>query len=183
MALTVKKATLWRREVENKPGMLAQVLEPLAKAGTDLQVVMGYRYPGNESKAAIELYPVSGKKGGTAAQATGLSASSIPTLLVQGDNKPGLGAVTARALADAGINMSFLVAQVIGRRYTAVFGFETEADASKAATLIKKAATAKKKSAGKMPPRRSTKASSSVLAEGAAPAAAALQVLPDQATP
>lgn len=145
MAVTVKKATLWRREVENKTGVLVTILEPLAAAGTDLQVVMGYRYPGNESKAAIELYPVSNKKAMAAAQAAGLNASSIPTLLVQGDNKPGLGYATAKAIADAGINLSFLVAQVIGGKYSAVFGFETPADADKAATLIKKATAAKKK--------------------------------------
>ena len=145
MAVTVKKATLWRREVENKTGVLATVLEPLAAAGTDLQVVMGYRYPGNESKAAIELYPLSNKKAMTAAQAAGLSASSIPTLLVEGDNKPGLGYVIAKTLADADINLSFLVAQVIGGKYSAVFGFETTADADKATTLIKKATAAKKK--------------------------------------
>jgi hypothetical protein len=39
------------------------------------------------------------------------------------------------------VNMSFVMAQVVGRRYAAVFGFENEADATKAATLIKKAAT------------------------------------------
>lgn len=145
MAVTVKKVTLWRSEVENKPGVLANVLEPLANAGADLQVVMGYCYPGNESKAAIELYPVSGRKSIAAAQAAGLSASSIPTLLVEGDNKAGLGYTTAKAIAEAGINISFLVAQVIGRKYSAVFGFETDADASKAATLIKKATASKRK--------------------------------------
>lgn len=145
MAVTVKKVTLWRSEVENKPGILANVLEPLANAGADLQVVMGYRYPGNESKAAIELYPVSGKKSTAAAQAAGLSASSIPTLLVEGDNKAGLGYAIAKAIADAGINMSFLVAQVMGNKYSAIFGFETDADAHKAATLIKKATASKKK--------------------------------------
>lgn len=145
MAVTVKKVTLWRSEVENKPGILANVLEPLANAGADLQVVMGYRYPGNESKAAIELYPVSGKKSTAAAQAAGLSASSIPTLLVEGDNKAGLGYAIAKAIADAGINMSFLVAQVMGKKYSAIFGFETDADAHKAATLIKKATASKKK--------------------------------------
>jgi len=41
--------------------------------------------------------------------------------------------------------MSFMVAQVVGRRFSAVFGFENEADAGKAATLIKKAAPGKKK--------------------------------------
>ncbi|MBI3303713.1 MAG: hypothetical protein HYZ72_16735 [Deltaproteobacteria bacterium] len=145
MSVTVKKATLWRREVENKTGVLATILEPLAAAGTDLQVVMGYRYPGNESKAAIELYPVSNKKAVAAAQAAGLNASAIPTLLVQGDNKPGLGYATAKAIADAGINLSFLIAQVIGGKYCAVFGFETTADADKAATLIRKVTAAKKK--------------------------------------
>jgi hypothetical protein len=144
MAVTVKKIVLWRREVENKPGVLAETLEPLAGAGADLQVVMGYRFPGSESQAAIEVYPVSGKKLTAAAQEAGLSASSIPTLLVEGDNKPGLGHTIARAIADAGINLGFLVAQVIGRRYSAVIGFEDESDARKAAALIKKVTSSKK---------------------------------------
>ena len=42
--------------------MLASTLEPLAEAGADLQVVMGYRYPGRTDKAAIKLHPVSGRK-------------------------------------------------------------------------------------------------------------------------
>jgi hypothetical protein len=37
------------------------------------------------------------------------------------------------------------MAQVVGRRYSTIFGFENEADATKAATLIRKAAPAKKK--------------------------------------
>ena len=41
MAVTVKKVTLWRTEVENKPGALSSVLAPLAEARADLQVVMG----------------------------------------------------------------------------------------------------------------------------------------------
>jgi hypothetical protein len=43
------------------------------------------------------------------------------------------------------INMSFLVAHVVGRRYAATFGFENEADAKKAATLIKNAKAGRKK--------------------------------------
>lgn len=140
MAVTVKRVTLWRSEVENRPGELARALEPIARAGTDLQVVMGYRYPGNETKAAIEVYPIAGGKAAAAAQAGGLSASSIPTLHVEGDNRLGLGYEIARALADAGINISFQVAQVIGRRFSAVFGFESDGAARRAATLIKKAA-------------------------------------------
>jgi hypothetical protein len=144
MAVTVKRVTLWRREVENRPGMLAETLEPLARAEVDLQVVMGYRFPGHEEQAAIEVYPVTGKKATTAAQAGGLGPASIPSLIVEGDSRPCLAHGIARSLADAGINVSFEVAQVLGRRFSAVFGFESDADAARASTLIKNAATARK---------------------------------------
>jgi hypothetical protein len=143
MAVTVKAIKLWRREIENKPGALAETLEPLASEGADLQVVMGYRYPGHKEKAAIELHPVAGKKLTTAAQRAGLSDASIPTLLVQGDDQPGLGHAIARAIAEGGINLDFLVAQVIEGSYSAVLGFDSEADLKKAAPLIKKAAAGK----------------------------------------
>src|SRR5712692_9062782 len=139
MAITVKKAVLWRKEVDNRPGVLASALEPLAQAGADLQVVMAYRYPGAD-KGVVELHPVSGRKPIAAAQTAGLARSSIHVLLVEGDNRPGLGYALAKAVGDAGIKMSFVMAQVVGRRYAAVFGFDNDADATKVATLIKKAA-------------------------------------------
>lgn len=138
MAVSVKKIVLWRAEMENTPGTLAGTLAPLAGAGANLQIVMGYRYTGEHGKAAVELYPVSGRKAAAAARAAGLAKSSIPTLLVEGDDKPGLGASMAQAIAGAGVNLAFLVAQVVGRKYSAVIGFDTEADARKAASLIKK---------------------------------------------
>ena len=145
MAPTVKKIALWRKEVENGAGILAGALAPLAHTGANIHVVMAYRYPGQESKGAIELYPVTGKKSATAAKEAGFSASDIPALLVEGDNRAGLGYATAQAIADAGINMDFIVAQVIGRKYSAVFGFESDVDATKCAAIIRKATAAKKK--------------------------------------
>lgn len=145
MPVTVKRVTLWRSFLANIPGSLAKVLQPLARTGADLQVVMGYRIPGDASKAVVELAPVSGKRAEAAAQQAGLSASSIPTLLVVGDNRPGLGHAMSKAIADAGINMSFLVAQVIGKKYSAIIGFENEEDAKKATSLVKKATVSKKR--------------------------------------
>jgi hypothetical protein len=139
MAVKLKRVVLWRKEVTNQPGVLANTLEPFAEQGADLQIVMGYRYPGEEGKAAIELYPIAGKKMTEAAQASGLSGSSIPVVLVEGDNKPGLGHAIAKSIGDANINLTFLVAQVIGRKYSAVIGFETEEDSKRAAALIKQA--------------------------------------------
>jgi hypothetical protein len=140
MAVTVKKVTLWRGEVENKPGVLGNVLSPLADAGVDLQVVMGYRYHGVKNKAAIEIGPVSGRKASAAAKKAGLSACSVVTLLVEGDDRPGLGRTIAEAIAAAGINIAFLVAQVIGTKFSAVIAFDDDAAARKATSLIKKAA-------------------------------------------
>jgi hypothetical protein len=71
MALTVKRITLWRREVENQPGVLARTLEPLAAAGADLRLVMGYRFPEATTRAAIEVYPVTGRKATARAEQAG----------------------------------------------------------------------------------------------------------------
>ncbi len=149
MPVTVKKVALWRREMDNRPGALAAMLEPLARAGTDLQVAMGYRFPGNESRAAVEVAPVTSRKATVAAQGARLQPSGIPTLIVAGDNRPGLGFAIAQGMADAGINMAFLVAQSVGRRYSAVFGFESDADADRAVAIIKKASSARKASGGR----------------------------------
>jgi hypothetical protein len=140
MAVTVKEITLWRREVSNTPGALAQTIGPLSDAGANFRVVMGYRYPGDESKAAIEVYPVSGKKQTAAAQRAGLRPADFPALLVEGDDRKGLGHRFATEVSEAGINMSFIVAQVVGRKYSAIFGFETKENARAAVAVIKKAA-------------------------------------------
>jgi len=142
MALSVKRVTLWRAKVKDRPGALAEILEPVAAAGSDLQVVMGYRVSGNDVEATIELYPVSGRRLTEAVEGAGLTPSEIPTLLVSGDNKPGLAHAVARAIADAGINLMFLVAQVVGRKYSAVFGFHSDSDARLALKQIRRAATA-----------------------------------------
>jgi hypothetical protein len=145
MPVTVKKVVLWRRELDNRPGALAGVLEPLVRAGANFQIAMGYRFPGNESRAAVELAPVTGKKSAAAAQGGGLQPSNIPTLVVTGDDRPGLGYALAQGMADAGINMAFLVAQVLGKKYSAIFGFESEADADRAAAIIKRAVASKRR--------------------------------------
>ncbi len=143
MAVTIKKVALWRGRIDNTPGALARVLEPLTAAKADLQVLMGYHEPG-QSQSVVELYPVTGSKASAAARRSGLGAAAQPSLLVSGDNRPGIGHRVARALGEAGINISFLVAQATGRKFSMVFGFDSDADAANAAKLIKKAATAKR---------------------------------------
>src|SRR5262249_3623516 len=138
MAVTVKRITLWRADVENQPGVLARTLEPLAHAGADLRLVMGYRFPKTPEHPPIQLFPVSGKRATAAAQQAGLrEAADIPCLLVEGDNRPGLGAEIARGLADANVNIAFLMAQVVGRKFAAAIGFDDESAAATAIRVIK----------------------------------------------
>jgi hypothetical protein len=53
MAVRVKGIVLWRKETENQSGVLAGSLEPFAKGGMDLQVVMGYRYPATSKRLRL----------------------------------------------------------------------------------------------------------------------------------
>jgi hypothetical protein len=138
MPVSVKRMTLWRRDLQNTPGALATILDPVTAAGADLQVAMGYRIPGQESRAVIELAPVVGRRAAAAAGQAGLQPSDIPTLVVEGEDRPGLGRDLADEMGRAGINMAFLVALVVGRRYAGVFGFESDEDAKKAAQIIKR---------------------------------------------
>lgn len=141
MAVSVKKVTIWRVEVPHQAGELAKALRPLAEAGANLQVIMTY---GEGSRGFVEVCPISGKKLTEAAKRAGFAASSKPTLLVGGDDRPGLGYAIAREIADRGINISFDVTQVIGKKYSAIYGFQTEAEARVAASAIKKAAAGRK---------------------------------------
>jgi hypothetical protein len=147
MAVSVKKVTLWRKEIDDRPGSLARVLEPLAGAGANLQVAMGYKYPNPEGRAVVEVSPVTGRRVTAAAQGAGLGPSDIPAILVQGDDRQGLGHALTSAFAGAGINLNFMVALVVGPRYSAVFGFDSDEDASRAVPLAKAAGRAPKKRA------------------------------------
>lgn len=143
MAVRIRKLTLWRTQVPHRPGALAELLDPLAEAGADLEVVMGYRLHGERANAVVEVAPITSRKVALAAGRAGLAAGGAPTLQVLGENRPGLANRIAQALADSQVNIAFLVAQVVGKRYSAVFGFENEADLDKAADRIRAAVVAR----------------------------------------
>lgn len=151
MAMKVEKVTFWGGEIEDKPGALAQALEPLANAGVDLHLVAAYRNPAKPGLANAWVYPIKGRKATDAAKAAGFSQVSTPVVLrVEGTNKPGIGHQMTSALAEAGINLAFVSATVVGNKFVALFGFDDEADARKAQRLLTAAAKpAKKKVAPK----------------------------------
>jgi hypothetical protein len=57
----------------------------------------------------LRSFQFRGKKAAAAAIAAGLSAAPITALLVEGNNKPGLGYRVRKAIVAAGINLVFCV--------------------------------------------------------------------------
>src|SRR4051794_7297191 len=119
MSVTVKRITLWRGTIEHLPGILAGSLKPLVDAGADLSVAMLYRQPNDSSQATIEVYPIVGRSQAAAARSVGLQPGGLPALLVEGDDRPGMGFSIAHALAHKAINVVFLVSQVQEAKFSA----------------------------------------------------------------
>lgn len=138
MALKVTKVDVWAVEIRDEPGGLAQVLSAMADAGSSLDCVIARREPDKFQAGVVFLTPVKGKKAEAAAGSVGLKrAEDLATLRVEGADKPGLGSKITGAIADAGINMRGLSAMTCGKNFVAYIGFDTGADADRAAAALK----------------------------------------------
>ncbi len=139
MAVSIKRIRLWRTEVPTRPGALAEALEPLAQGNADLKVVrLRATLGGGAGRHTIEVYGGEGKRAAMAARAAGFSLVPSTTVLLQGDNRPGLAYAVANAVAWAGIGVRDLDAEVVGMRYSAILTFNSEDDAEKAVAVIRK---------------------------------------------
>jgi hypothetical protein len=128
MAITLKRITLWRKEVDNKPGALADTLALLAQTRTDLQAVMGYRYPGDQGAKRQSSCIRCQARRLSRLPISGIGCFIDPDRARAERQQTGLSHVIAKALGDAGINLSFVLAQVVGRKHAAVFGFENDSN-------------------------------------------------------
>jgi len=144
MAIKVTKSQVWATEIQDQPGGLATVLETLAGAGANLECVIARRMPDKPGAALAFVTPLRGKKVLAAAATVGFQAAQqVPTLKVEGADRPGLGAQLSKAVGDAGVSMRGLTAAVIGRQFVCYLGFDSQDDANKAAAAIR--ALARKK--------------------------------------
>ena len=77
MAITVKKTFLWKKELDNHPGAMAEALEPLADGGADLRLIMVCRFP-DAHKGAVEVHPISERTLKSTANSAGFAPSPVP---------------------------------------------------------------------------------------------------------
>jgi hypothetical protein len=131
MSIAVKKVILWRREIENRPGSLAQSIKPLAKSGINLQILVGYA-PHSQGQGAVEVYPVTDAKAEAAAKEAGLKPmTDVQCLLVEGEDHPGLA---------YDINLEFVMLTALGGKFAGIFGTKTAPEADKVKGIIEHAA-------------------------------------------
>ena len=140
MPYSVTKVEMWTGEISDRVGGLNAVLQAVAAAGGDLQTVVARRQPHLPGKGSVFLGPIKGAKSQRAATAAGLSrATDLFVLRVEALNRAGDCARVTGLLADAGINLRGLTANVCGGKYVLALGFDTEAAAAQAAKLLKSA--------------------------------------------
>lgn len=139
MATKVSRADMWVAVMPDQPGALAQKLEPLAKAGVNLDAILARRHPEQAGQAEVFITPLRSPKQKKAAQEAGFAqCTTVFGLRVDCANKPGMGAKIAKALGDAGINIRGLTAAVIGNKAVVYLGLNSAEDAAKATRILKK---------------------------------------------
>jgi len=137
MPYTISKAEVWVADIPNQPGTLAGVLEPLAKAGAQLEFLIARKVDDNTSR--VFLAPIKGAKQKQAAKSIGLNpASNMFPLRIEGPDRPGLGAEITRGIANEGINLRGVSAAGIGRKAVFYVALETEPAMKDATRTIRK---------------------------------------------
>ena len=138
MALKVTKVNVWAGDLRDVPGGLADVLEQLSQGGGSIEFLIARRSDNAPGAGKVFLTPVTSSRAKDAAGRAGLqNAANVATLRIEGPDRAGLGGKITRALADEGINVRGVSAAVIGNKFVAYVGFDSEEDAEKATGALK----------------------------------------------
>ena len=137
MALTVRKILLWRREAPDAPGVGAATLEPFARSGADLKLVMGYRI--HDGKAAVEVWPVAGRKIVQSLREPASSRRPSPRSFWRATTGPASAMPSRRPSPTPESTCRSWWRWSSGGSSRRVFGFGSEADAKAAAAILRKA--------------------------------------------
>jgi hypothetical protein len=138
MGLKVSKVEVWAASIEDRVGGLVDRLEPLSAAGANLEFVIARREPGQPGKGVVFVTPLAGEEQVKTATSAGfLQTDSLHSVRIEGPDRPGLGTMMAKALANAGINLRGLSAAAIGKRFVCYLALDTAEDAEKAVRTVK----------------------------------------------
>ncbi len=140
MELIVERVNVWAASIKDERGSLAQLLTGLQEAGADLDFILARRAPEKPGTGVVFVTPLRGDREIAAAAELGFNiTSSVNSVRVEGENKPGVAAELTQKLAAAGIDLRGLSAAVIGARFILYIGLYSAADAVKAVNILRKA--------------------------------------------
>ena len=140
MDLIVERVNVWAASIKDKPGGLARILNGLSEAGADFDFIIARRAPEKPGTGVVFVTPLRGDREVSAAAVLGFNVTtSINSIRIEGDNKPGITAELTEKLADAGLNIRGLSAAVIGPRFILYIGLDTAEDAKKAVNILQQA--------------------------------------------
>jgi hypothetical protein len=138
MKLKVTTVDVWAATIEDRVGGLVDKLAPLSAAGANLEFVIARRAPEQPGKGVVFVTPLAGEEQVKAATNAGfLQTGSLHSVRVEGPDRPGLGTMMAKALANAGINLRGLSAAAIGSKFVCYLALDTADDAEKAVRTVK----------------------------------------------
>jgi len=138
MKLKVTEVDVWAATIEDRVGGLVDKLAPLSAAGANLEFVISRRAPDQPGKGVVFVTPLVGEEQVKAAAGAGfLQTASLHSVRIEGPDRPGLGTMMAKALANAGINLKGLSAAAIGRKFVCYLALDTAEDAENTVRTIK----------------------------------------------
>ena len=139
MKLKLSRIEMWTATIEDRAGGAADKLDPLARAGVDLEFVFARRAPEQPGSGVLFVTPVKGSKAVKAAQEAGLAKSeNVCALKIEGADKPGVTANMVRALANAEISFRAFSAAAIGSKFVGYLALDSAEDAASASRVLKK---------------------------------------------
>ena len=140
MALSVERVDVWTAGITDEPGGLASKLAPLHEAGANLQFVISRRAPDKPGTGIVFVTPLQGDRQTQAAAKAGFNVTqALPSVRVQGPDRPGMAAELTQKLAKAGLNLRGFAASVIGSQFVAYLALDSQADADKATSILQSA--------------------------------------------
>jgi len=137
MALEITQVEVWAATIEDRPGGLDEKLDPLAKAGANLEFVIARRTPDKPGAGVVFVTPIEGDAVEAATAAGFAIAESLRSLRVAAADEPGLGARITGALTSAGISLRGISAAAIGDRCVCYLAFDSPEDSAKAEDALK----------------------------------------------
>lgn len=140
MGISVERVDVWAASISDKPGGLASVLSGLRDVGADLDFIVARRAPDKPGTGVVFVAPLRGDKVIEAATNLGFDlTNSLHSLRVEGTNKAGRAAELTGKLSQAGINLRGLSAATTGEKFIMYLAVDSEADADKAAKILRQA--------------------------------------------